>query len=178
MKQSQIVVVLAGLALACGESDPTTMLAAGFNVVPSGAHSRPFSNVGDCSRSTLIEPGTIQIVDDLTIIKGRVFDCPASGDIAGVVRVSWRNAVFGPGPEGGHVAGKTTLFVQSFFGQSDLEGTFEGAFSASLVDLLAGTARLTRAGTGDFHGMVMHGVFFQSPPASNVTFESGVIVGR
>jgi hypothetical protein len=70
------------------------------------------------------------------------------------------------------------LFVESFFGRTDLEGTFEGPFSASLADLLCGESRSTRRGTVDFRGLVMHGVFFQDPPGSGRTLENGRIVGK
>jgi hypothetical protein len=178
MKKSLIPLAFAALALGCGGDVPTVALDTGpaFQLVTNGPLA--YSSIGDCSQSALVEFGTVRFVDGLQIIKGRVFDCPATGDIEGTVRVTWRNAVFGPGPEGGHVAGKTTLFVESFFGRMDLEGTFEGPFSASLADLVSGEAILNRRGTGDFRGLVMHGVFYQDPPGSGITYENGRIVGR
>jgi hypothetical protein len=126
----------------------------------------------------MVDFGTLRIANGVTIIQGRVFDCPVTGDIVGTNRVTWRNAIIGPGPEAGHVAGKTTVLVESFFGQADLEGTFEGPFSSSLADLLFGESILIRTGTGDFRGLVMHGVFFQDPPASGVTTATGTIFGK
>ncbi|NIM47992.1 MAG: hypothetical protein GTN78_00320 [Gemmatimonadales bacterium] len=166
------------LAIGCGREMPTVPLDAGpaFHLV--AGEPLPFTMQGDCSQPDIVDPGTVRIADGVTIIKGRVFDCPTTGDIVGTNRVTWRNAVFGPGPELGHVAGKTTVFVESFFGRTDLEGTFEGPFSGSLADLLFGESILTRTGTGDFRGLVMHGVFFQDPPASGITTATGTIFGR
>ena len=173
----------AGLAVGCGGEAPTAPADVGpaFQLVTNGSLSFTAAAT-DCSRQVLIDPGTERVVNGLQIIQGRVFDCPvaagATGDIAGTVRVTWNNAVFGPGPELGHVAGKTTFVVESFFGRTDLEGTFEGPFSAPLADLIFGESKSTRHGTGDFRGLVMHGVFYQAPPGSGVTFENGRIVGR
>lgn len=183
MKKALIPLAFAGLAVGCGGEVPTVPLDAGpaFQLVTNG--SLAFSAAPtDCSQPVMIDPGTVRFADGLQIIQGRVFDCPladgATGDITGTVRVTWNNAVFGPGPELGHVAGRTTYFVESFFGDESLEGTFEGPFSASIADLIFGESTSTRRGTGDFRGLVMHGVFFQDPPGSGVTYENGTIVGR
>lgn len=184
MRKPPALFLFVGVAMGCGGEVPTVPSEEepAFQLVTDGA--LPFSAaVTDCSDGVRIDvdPGTVRFADGLQIVQGRVFDCPAvseMGDIVGTVRVTWNNAVFGPGPELGHVAGKTTLFVESFFGRTDLEGTFEGPFSASLADLIFGESKSTRRGTGDFRGLVMHGVFFQDPPGSGRTFENGRIVGK
>jgi hypothetical protein len=182
MKKSLIPLAFAGLAVGCGGDVPTVPHDTGpaFQLVTNGPLAYSAAPT-DCSQAVMVDPGTVRFANGLQIIKGRVFDCPAvaeTGEIVGTVRVTWNNAVFGPGPELGHVAGKTTLFVEKFFGRTDLEGTFEGPFSASLADLIFGESTSTRTGSGDFRGLVMHGVFFQDPPGSGVTFENGTIVGR
>jgi hypothetical protein len=183
MKKPLIPLLFAGLAVGCGGEVPTVPIDAGpaLQLVTNGSLSYSAAAT-DCSNSIEVDPGTVRSANGLQIIQGRVFDCPlvvdAPGDIKGTVRVTWNNAVFGPGPEIGHVAGKTTYFVESFFGDEELEGTFEGPFSGSIADLIFGESMSTRTGTGDFRGLVMHGVFYQHPPGSGVTFENGTIVGR
>ncbi len=173
---------LLALFLGCGETQtpPTEPVVLGTGDVAAqlGPDGMAYEAVGDCSQSTLLDPGRIRQVDGLTIIQGQVFDCPLSGDMTGVVRVRWRNAVFGPGPEGGHVTGTTTLILESLFGDTDVSGGFEGPFSASLADLLFGESIINRSGFGDFQGMVMHGTFHQDPPGSGRTVEDGAIQGR
>jgi hypothetical protein len=178
MKRLLIPLLFAGLTVACSGDAPTVPLHTGpaFHLVTDGP--LPFTMVGDCSQAVLVDPGAMRVADGRTIIQGRVFDCPTTGDIVGTNRVTWRNAVLGAGPAGGRVAGTTEVSVESFFGRTDLEGTFEGPFSGSLADLQFGESILLRTGTGDFRGLVMHGVFYQDPPASGVTIATGMIFGR
>ncbi len=179
MNKLLIPLAFVAIAVACGGEVPTVPLDEGpaLHLVSDGP--LPFTLTSDCGQSVLIDPGTRRFADGLMIIQGRVFDCPiVAGDIEGVVRVTWRNAVFGPGPEGGHFAGKTAVLVESFFGRTDLDGTFEGPFSASRADILFGESKGQRVGTGDFRGLVMHFVFSMDPPASGRTVGIGTIVGR
>jgi hypothetical protein len=175
------LMAMAGLVIACSEQTaPTAMPEANYDY-SNNPHALSYSSIGDCSVATTIDPGTEKVVDGNLIIQGRTFDCPLTGDIEGTIRVNWHNAVFplsGTSNSLGRVTGTTTLFVDAYFGRIDLEGTFEGPFSATLPALLVGEASLIRHGTGDFHGLVMHGVFYMDPPGSGTTAETGTISGR
>jgi hypothetical protein len=179
MKKLLIPLAFAGIAVGCSGDGPTVPLdaAPALHLVSDGP--LPYTLTSDCSQSVLVDPGRTHFANGNMIIQGRIFDCPiVAGDLGGVVRVTWRNAVFGPGPEGGHFAGTTAVLVDSYFGRTDLEGTFEGPFSASRADILFGESQGQRTGTGDFRGLVMHFVFSMDPPASGRTVGNGTIVGR
>ncbi|PYO75690.1 MAG: hypothetical protein DMD67_10790, partial [Gemmatimonadetes bacterium] len=60
----------------------------------------------------------------------------------------------------------------------DLTGTFEGPFNTTLEEVRFGSARTRRRGTGDFRGIVLHGVAVQNPPGSGTEVENGRMVGR
>src|SRR5207247_9958389 len=76
------------------------------------------------------------------------------------------------------VFGQTILLVTKFVGRTDLSGTFEGPFNGSLEEVRFGAATTHRRGTGDFQGLVLHGVAVQNPPGSGTEAENGRIVGR
>ncbi len=59
----------------------------------------------------------------------------------------------------------------------DLNGTFEGPFNGSLEEVRFGAAKTNRHGTGDFAGLVLHGVAVQNPPGSGTEVENGRVVG-
>lgn len=179
MKRFLLATLAVGMTLACSDDPPTSPDLVGPDlalvVPPTG---RAYSAVADCSQWVIRDPGTVRFADGLTIIQGQVADCPVTGDIEGTVRVTWRNAVLGAGPEAGHITGTTEVLVESFFGRTDLEGSFKGPFSASLADILFGESANIRTGSGDFQGLVMHGIARSSAPASRVTEEEGTILGR
>jgi len=135
--------------------------------------------VGDCARATVIDPGSVTNVAGKLIQRGTVFDCPLTGDIEGVVRVvlnlTLRNV--GTPQVEGRVFGETTFLVTTFFGRTDLTGTFERPFNGSLDEVRFGAAKTTREGTGDFQGLLLHGVAVQNPPGSGTEVENGRIVG-
>jgi len=139
-----------------------------------------YSVIGDCARATVIDPGDVKNVAGMLIQRGTVFDCPLTGDIEGVARVvlnlTLRNA--GTPQVEGRVFGRTIFLVTKFFGRTDLSGTFEGPFNGSLEDVRFGAATTNRRGTGDFQGLVLHGVAVQNPPGSGTEVENGQIVGR
>ena len=105
---------------------------------------------------------------------------PLTGDIEGVARVvlnlTLRNV--GTPQVEGRVFGETIFLVTKFFGRTDLTGTFEGPFNGSLEEVRFGAATTKRRGTGDFQGLVLHGVAVQNPPGSGTEVENGRIVGR
>lgn len=147
---------------------------------PAPAAAASYSVTGDCARATVIDPGRVKNVAGMLIQRGTVFDCPLTGDIEGVARIvlnlTLRNV--GTPQVEGRVFGKTIFLVTSFFGRTDLSGTFEGPFNGSLEEVRFGAAKTTRHGTGDFQGLVLHGVAVQDPPGSGTEVENGRIVGR
>ncbi|UCC73645.1 MAG: hypothetical protein JSV86_03515 [Gemmatimonadota bacterium] len=187
MKFHKLFVALSfsALVVGCNEQDVptealTTPAEATFDYT-NNPKAMPVNTLGDCSAATIIDPGELKRVDGLVIIQGRVFDCPLSGDLEGTTRVMWHNAVFhefGTPNAHGHVTGTTILLVDVFYGQTDLNGTFEGPFSSTLQNLLFGESKSIRYGTGDFQGLVMHSTFYQDPPASQRTINTGTIIGR
>ncbi|HYT05807.1 MAG TPA: hypothetical protein VEM13_13105 [Gemmatimonadales bacterium] len=135
--------------------------------------------IGDCSRATIVDPGTVNTVDGVLIQRGTIFDCPLTGDIQGVARVVLNLTLHDPRtPQvAGRVFGMTTFLVTSFFGRTDLSGTFEGPFNSTLAEVRFGAAKTTRHGSGDFQGLVLHGVAVENPPGSGTEVETGRIVG-
>src|SRR5213596_2088969 len=147
------------------------------NLAP--AAEAPYSVIGDCARATVIDPGTVSNVAGMLIQRGTVFDCPLTGDIEGVARVvlnlTLRNV--GTPQVEGRVFGESIFLVTKFFGRTDLNGTFEGPFNGSLEEVRFGAAKTNRHGTGDFAGLVLHGVAVQNPPGSGTEVENGRVVG-
>jgi hypothetical protein len=136
--------------------------------------------VGDCRGATILDPGIESMVGGVLLRRGAVFDCPLTGDIEGTTRVVLNATLHNAGTPDvhGRLFGTTTFFVTSFFGRTDLSGTFEGPFNSSLAAIQSGEAMVTRHGTGDFLGLVMHGVAVSDPPGSANEVESGELVGR
>src|SRR5437660_8787816 len=138
-----------------------------------------YSVIGDCARATVIDPGIVTNVAGMLIQRGTVFECPLTGDIEGVARVvlnlTLRNV--GPPQVEGRVFGESIFLVTKFFGRPDLNGTFEGPFNGSLEEVRFGAAKTNRHGTGDFAGLVLHGVAVQNPPGSGTEVENGRVVG-
>src|SRR5213592_324218 len=147
------------------------------NLAP--AAEATYSVIGDCARATVIDPGTVSNVAGMLIQRGTVFDCPLTGDIEGVARVvlnlTLRNV--GTPQVEGRVFGESIFLVTKFFGRTDLNGTFEGPFNGSLEEVRFGAAKTNRHGTGDFAGLVLHGVAAQNPPGSGTEVENGRVVG-
>ena len=167
---------------ACEHAGPAAPLAALVGDLAASRERISYQVTGDCSESqrTVMDPGVTTTVADTLILRGAVFDCPLTGDIAGRVRVALNLTLTNVGTPQveGRVFGKTTLLVSTFFGRNDLSGTFEGPFNASLADLFSGNAKTNRHGTGDFQGVVMHGVAVQTPAVSNIEVESGQFSGN
>jgi hypothetical protein len=128
----------------------------------------------------VVDSGSVNKVGGRLIQHGTVVECPLTGDIEGVARVvlnlSLRNV--GTPQVDGRVFGETIWLVTKFFGRADLTGTFEGHFNGSLQEVRFGAAKTTHRGTGDFQGLVLHGVAVQNPPGSGTEVETGRIVGR
>jgi hypothetical protein len=164
---------------ACERPAPLSPPLAGLRLDPAAAVA-PYSVIGDCAQATIIDPGSVRNADGTLIQRGTVVDCPLTGDIEGVARVvlnlTLRNV--GTPQVEGRVFGKTIFLVTKFFGRTDLNGTFEGRFNTSLEEVRFGSANTRRHGTGDFAGMVLHGVAVQNPPGSGTEVENGRIVGR
>jgi len=165
---------------ACEGPTPLSTPAARLSSESAPAAGASYSVIGDCARATVIDPGNVKNVAGKLIQRGTVFDCPLTGDIEGVARVvlnlTLRNA--GTPQVEGRVFGQTIFLVTKFFGRTDLSGTFEGPFNGSLEEVRFGAATTNRRGTGDFHGLVLHGVAVQNPPGSGTEVENGRIVGR
>jgi len=165
---------------ACEGPTPLSTLAARLGSESAPAAEASYSVIGDCARATVIDPGNVKNVAGMLIQRGTVFDCPLTGDIEGVARVvlnlTLRNA--GTPQVEGRVFGQTIFLVTKFFGRTDLSGTFEGPFNRSLEEVRFGAATTNRRGTGDFQGLVLHGVAVQNPPGSGTEVENGRIVGR
>jgi len=146
----------------------------------AAAAGAPYSVIGDCAQATIIDPGSVRNADGMLIQRGTVFECPLTGDIEGMARVvlnlTLRNV--GTPQVEGRVFGETIFLVTKFFGRTDLNGTFEGSFDTSLEEVRFGSAGTRRHGTGDFTGMVLHGVAVQNPPGSGTEVETGRMVGR
>ena len=165
---------------ACEGPTPLSTPAARLSSESAPAAEASYSVIGDCARATVIDPGNVKNVASMLIQRGTVFDCPLTGDIEGVARVvlnlTLRNA--GTPQVEGRVFGQTIFLVTKFFGRTDLSGTFEGPFNGSLQEVRFGAATTNRRGTGDFQGLVLHGVAVQNPPGSGTEVENGRIVGR
>jgi hypothetical protein len=173
------LVTVAVFGTACERPAPLSPPLAGLSL-DAAAAGVPYSVIGDCAQATIIDPGSVRNSDGMLIQRGTVFDCPLTGDIEGVARVvlnlTLRNV--GTPQVEGRVFGETTFLVTTFFGRTDLNGTFEGPFDASLEEVRFGTANTRRHGTGDFSGMVLQGVAVENPPGSGTEVENGRIVGR
>jgi len=165
---------------ACEGPTPLSTPAARLSSESAPAAEASYSVIGDCARATVIDPGNVKNVAGMLIQRGTVFVCPLTGDIEGVARVvlnlTLRNA--GTPQVEGRVFGQTIFLVTKFFGRTDLSGTFEGPFNGSLEEVRFGAATTHRRGTGDFQGLVLHGVAVQNPPGSGTEVENGRIVGR
>ena len=174
------LVSLAVFAAACDMTAPLGPAAGLFSRTTASATPRSYQVVGDCSQATIVDPGSATTVDGMLIQRGTIFDCPLTGDIEGVARVVLNLTLKNVGTPQveGRVFGKTTFLVTKFFGTSDLSGTFEGPFNASLAEVRFGEATTTRHGTGDFQGLALHGVAVQNPPGSGTEDEHGKIVGK
>src|SRR5256884_4692207 len=138
-----------------------------------------YSVIGDCARATVIDPGSETKVAVMWIHRGPYFECPLTGDIHAVAPVvlnlTLRNV--GTPQVEGRVFGESIFLVTKFFGRTDLNGTFEGPFNGSLEEVRFGAAKTNRHGTGDFSGLVLHGVAVQNPPGSGTEVENGRVVG-
>lgn len=177
-----VLVSLAVFGIACEKPAPLLAPVAGLSSDPIRAPASAagsYSVTGDCAHATIIDPGSVTNVGDMLIQRGTVFECPLTGDIAGVARVVLNLTLQNVGTPQveGRVFGKTIFLVTSFFGRTDLTGTFEGPFNSSLEEVRFGAASTNRHGTGDFQGLVLHGVAVQSPPGSNIEVENGRVVG-
>ena len=165
---------------ACEGPTPLSTPAARLSSESAPAAEASYSVIGDCARATVIDPGNVKNVAGMLIQRGTVFDCPLTGDIEGVARVvlnlTLRNV--GTPQVEGRVFGETIFLVTKFFGRTDLTGTFEGPFNTTLEEVRFGSARTRRRGTGDFRGIVLHGVAVQNPPGSGIEVENGRMVGR
>jgi len=174
------LVSVAMFATGCEGPAPLATPVARLSSEPAPAAGASYSVIGDCARATVIDPGSVTNVAGMLIQRGTVFDCPLTGDIEGVARVvlnlTLRNV--GTPQVEGRVFGETTFLVTKFFGRTDLTGTFEGPFNGSLEEVRFGAATTNRRGTGDFQGLVLHGVAVQNPPGSGTEVENGRIVGR
>ena len=174
------LVSVAMFGTACEGPAPLATPVARLSSEPAPAAGASYSVIGDCARATVIDPGSVTNVAGRLIQRGTVFDCPLTGDIEGVARVvlnlTLRNA--GSPQVEGRVFGETIFLVTKFFGRTDLNGTFEGPFDTSLEEVRFDSAMTRRHGTGDFTGMVLHGVAVQNPPGSGTEVETGRIVGR
>ncbi len=173
------LVSVAIFGTACERPAPLAPPLAGLSL-DAAAVGAPYSVIGDCAQATIIDPGSVGNADGMLIQRGTVFDCPLTGDIEGVARVvlnlTLRNV--GTPQVEGRVFGETIFLVTKFFGRTDLNGTFEGSFDTSLEEVRFGSAGTRRHGTGDFTGMVLHGVAVQNPPGSGTEVETGRMVGR
>jgi hypothetical protein len=172
------LVSVAIFGTACERPVPLGPPLAGLSL-DAAAAGAPYSVIGDCAQATMIDPGSVRNADGMLIQRGTVFDCPLTGDIEGVARVvlnlTLRNV--GTPQVEGRVFGETIFLVTKFFGRTDLNGTFEGPFDTSLEEVRFGSAMTRRRGTGDFTGMVLHGVAVQNPPGSGTEVETGRMVG-
>ena len=173
------LVSVAIFGTACERAAPLAPRLAGLSL-DAAAAGAPYSVIGDCAQATIIDPGSVRNAGGILIQRGTVFECPLTGDIEGVARVvlnlTLRNA--GTPQVEGRVFGETIFVVTKFFGRTDLNGTFEGPFDTSLEEVRFGSAMTRRHGTGDFTGMVLHGVAVQNPPGSGTEVETGRMVGR
>ncbi len=174
------LVSVAIFGMACDGPAPLSTPAARLSSEVAPAAEASYSVIGDCARATMIDPGSVTNVADMLIQRGTVFDCPLTGDIEGVARVVLNLTLRNVGtPEvEGRVFGETSFLVTKFFGRTDLNGTFVGPFNGSLEEVRFGAANTRREGTGDFQGLVLHGVAVQNPPGSGTEVENGQIVGR
>lgn len=165
---------------ACERPAPLSPPLAGLRIDPALTAGVSYSVIGDCSQATIIDPGSVRKSDGVLIQRGTVFDCPLTGDIEGVARVVLNLTLKNVGTPQveGRVFGKTIFLVSKFFGRTDLTGTFEGPFNTSLEDVRFGEAKVRRRGTGDFQGLVLHGVAVQNPPGSGTEVENGRMVGH
>ncbi len=174
------LVWVAVFGTACERPAPLSSPVARLSGDAAPAAAASYSVIGDCAGATVIDPGRVRNVNGMLIQRGTVFDCPLTGDIEGVARVvlnlSLRNV--GTPQVEGRVFGETIFLVTKFFGRTDLNGTFEGPFNGSLEEVRFGAAETNRHGTGDFQGLVLHGVAVQNPPGSGTEVENGRIVGR
>lgn len=173
------VLFTSALLFACADA-PLSPDLVGVAVQSSAPADRTaFDAVYDCS-SAPVDPGMVKVVNGVLIQRGTVFHCPLSGDFEGVAVVvqslTLRN--LGTPQVEGRAFGTVELLVDKFFGRTDLEGTFKGPFNGSLEDLVFGELKVLRHGTGDYDGLVMHGVLFQDPPGSAILMEKGEIFGN
>jgi len=174
------LVFAAIFATACEKTALLAPPVATFSRTRASAEPASYTVIGDCSRATIIDQGSVRTVDGRLIQRGTIFECPLTGDIEGVARVVLSLTLSNPGTPQveGRVFGKTIFLVTKFFGKTDLSGTFEGPFNGSLAEVRFGEAKTSRRGTGDFQGLVLHGVAMQNPPGSGTEVESGQIVGN
>lgn len=179
---SGIAITLASaavLAIACEKTPPLAPRTAMLSRATASDEPASYQVTGDCSGATIVDPGSVSTVDGVLIRRGTVFDCPLTGDIEGVARVVLNATLHNPGtPDAeGRLFGTTTFLVTSYFGRTDLSGTFEGPFNASLDEIRFGEANTTRHGTGDFQGLVLKGVAVENPPGSGTEIETGQVLG-
>ena len=174
------LVSVAIFGAACERPAPLSPPPLAGRSLDAAAAGAPYSVIGDCAQATIIDPGSVRNADGMLIQRGTVFECPLTGDIEGIARVvlnlTLRNV--GTPQVEGRVFGETIFLVTKFFGRTDLNGTFEGSFDTSLEEVRFGSAGTRRHGTGDFTGMVLHGVAVQNPPGSGTEVETGRMVGR
>ncbi len=174
------LVSVAMFGTACEGPAPLATPVARLSSEPAPAAGASYSVIGDCARATVIDPGSVTNVAGMLIQRGTVFDCPLTGDIEGVARVVLNLTLSNVGTPQveGRAFGETIFLVTKFFDRTDLTGTFEGPFNGSLEEVRFGAATTNRRGTGDFDGLVLHGVAVQNPPGSGTEVENGRIVGR
>jgi hypothetical protein len=174
------LVSVAVFATACEKTAPLAPPVALLSRNTASAEPASYQVIGDCTQATVVDPGSVRAVDGMLIQRGTIFDCPLTGDIEGVVRIVLNLTLRNPGTPQveGRAFGKTIFLVTKFFGETDLSGTFEGPFNSSLAEVRFGEAKTSRHGTGDFQGLVLHGVAVQNPPGSGTEVESGQIFGN
>lgn len=179
------VLIALGLLIAVGcNEEPTEPFPTGVSTVPLldqggvPTNTVPFQGVGDCSNAVLIDPGTVTVMNGVRQERGLIAECLFSGDIVGVIRFTRNSTVqTGGGPTSqwiGPVWGHLVITVEEFYGESGLEGTFEGPFRTDWQNLLTGTVKLNRRGTGAFQGLTMVATGQSVGP---LIHESGVIHG-
>ncbi len=195
MKTLLIPLLFAGVAIGCSGEFLTDDMSDGpgstslvgmvgmVGMVGGGANAVEYDAVGDCRALTIIDPGTVTVVDGIRLERGVTAECPLSGDVAGVIRFvrnsTLRNADAPFTEWEGPVWGQTFITVAELFGQTDLQGTFEGPFRTDWQNLLLGDVKLNRRGTGDFQGMTLIGTGTAAPGSfGRIILEKGVIQGR
>ncbi len=171
------------MASGCGQD------ATGVDTAPnlhlSGMHSRgvEFNVIGDCTQAVLIDPGQVEVSDGNLFEQGVTFECLSSGDITGTVRAVRNSRLTNADASftewEGPTWGTTTITVESYYGRTDLVGTFHGPWKSDWQALVNGIGEGTsyRAGTGDFEGLaILSKLAFDPETFGALVNESGRII--